>query len=62
MLGATDDDLAGPFEVEPATIADRIAGFRDFSAALRQGREIAGATPRNINAYLRQWAARAVKT
>jgi hypothetical protein len=27
MLGATDDDLAGLFDVEPATIADWIAGL-----------------------------------
>jgi hypothetical protein len=44
MLGATDDDLAGLFEVEPATIADWITGFPDFAAALKQGREIADAT------------------
>jgi hypothetical protein len=38
MLGATDDDLAGLFEVEPATIADWIAGFPDFAAACQRGR------------------------
>jgi hypothetical protein len=35
MLGATDEDLAELFEVEPATIADWIAGFPDFGAALK---------------------------
>jgi hypothetical protein len=44
MLGATDEDLAELFEVEPATIADWITGFPDFGAALKQGREIADAT------------------
>jgi hypothetical protein len=44
MLGATDDDLAELLEVEPATIADWIAGFPDFAMALKQGREIADAT------------------
>ena len=44
MLGATDEDLAGLFDVEPATIADWIAGFPDFASALKQGREIADST------------------
>jgi len=44
MLGAADDDLADLFEVEPATIADWVAGVPDFAAALKQGREIADAT------------------
>ena len=44
MLGAMDDDLADLFEVDPATIADWIANFPDFAAALKQGREIADAT------------------
>ncbi len=44
MLGAMDDDLAELFEVDPATIADWIANFPDFAAALKQGREIADAT------------------
>jgi hypothetical protein len=44
MLGATDEDLAELLEVEPATIADWIAGFPDFAMALKQGREIADAT------------------
>jgi hypothetical protein len=37
-------DLAELLEVEPATIADWIAGFPDFAMALKQGREIADAT------------------
>ena len=44
MLGATDDDLADLFEVEPATIDDWIARFPDFAMALKQGRDIADAT------------------
>jgi hypothetical protein len=44
MLGAMDDDLAELFEVDPDTIADWIANFPDFAAALKQGREIADAT------------------
>jgi hypothetical protein len=39
-----NDDLADMFEVDPATIADWIANFPDFAAALKQGREIADAT------------------
>jgi hypothetical protein len=44
MLGATVDDLAGLFEVESATITEWIAGFPEFAAALKQGREVADAT------------------
>ncbi len=44
MLGATNDDLAGCFEVSPRTIDDWIATNPEFAAGVKQGRDIADAS------------------
>jgi hypothetical protein len=44
MLGATNEALAGRFEVCRRTIDNWIATIPEFSAAVRQGREVADET------------------
>jgi hypothetical protein len=41
LLGATNDDLAGCFEVSTATISHWMAGKPEFAKAVKSGREIA---------------------
>lgn len=43
LLGATNDDLAGFFDVAPRTVDNWIATHDDFAAAVRQGRAAADA-------------------
>jgi hypothetical protein len=43
LLGATNDDLAGCFEVARRTIDDWIATIPDFADGVKQGRDIADA-------------------
>ena len=43
LLGATNDDLAGLFEVARRTIDDWIATLPEFAEAVRQGRDVADA-------------------
>jgi hypothetical protein len=44
MVGATNETLAGRFEVCPRTIDNWIATIPEFSDAVRQGREVADET------------------
>ena len=44
LLGATNDDLARMFEVDPATIDRWIASKPEFCGALKEGREVADQT------------------
>jgi hypothetical protein len=43
LLGATNDELAGFFQVSPSTIDRWIAGHADFGDAVRRGRTVADA-------------------
>ena len=43
MLGATNDDLAGCFEVAGSTIDEWIATIPEFAEGVRQGRDVADA-------------------
>jgi hypothetical protein len=43
LLGATNEDLAGLFEVARRTIDDWIATIPEFAEGVRQGRDVADA-------------------